>query len=330
MNKRYTILCMIFILAGMTACRNGQDTKSPITDETEKLSRPEFSADSAFAFVETQCTFGPRVPNSEAHRRCSSYLTRKFQNFCDTVYVQEYTVNAYDGTALKSKNIIGCFNPEASERIIIASHWDSRPYADHDPDPAMHRKPIDGANDGASGVGILLETARQLSLRHPSIGVDLICFDSEDYGAPQDDDNTYDQDAWCLGSKYWAGHPHRSGYRARFGILLDMVGGSNAVFCKEGCSVFYAADILNRVWNYAARLGYASTFAMKETPAIIDDHLYINQNTRIPMIDIIEYDANSGTGFNRNWHTLNDNISHIDRNTLQKVGEVVLSTIYNE
>lgn len=313
-----------------SACKHQQKPEDQTNNEQKTAERPSFSADSAYAFTEAQCAFGPRVPNTEAHRKCSAYLTAAFRRFCDTVYVQEFNGKAYNGILLKSKNIIGCFNPEAKERILVASHWDSRPYADHDPDPAMHRTPIDGANDGAAGVGILLEIARQLSLKHPDKGIDLVCFDSEDYGAPQDDDAQYSEDDWCLGSQYWAQHPHRTAYSARFGILLDMVGGPNALFCKEGTSAFYAQDILNRVWNYAAGLGYSSDFSSRETAPIIDDHLYINKLSNIPMIDIIEYNEAGGTGFNPTWHTLKDNMENISRATLQKVGEVVLYTLYNE
>lgn len=330
MNRRYFPLFAAVLLLCTASCKHQQNTEEQINGEQQAVERPQFSADSAYAFTEAQCAFGPRVPNTEAHRSCGAYLAAAFRRFCDTVYVQVFNAKAYNGTLLKSRNIIGSFNPEAKDRILVASHWDSRPYADHDPDADAHRTPIDGANDGASGVGILIELARQLSLKHPDKGIDLICFDSEDYGAPQDDDSRYSEDDWCLGSQYWSQHPHTAAYSARFGILLDMVGGANALFCKEGTSAFYARDIQNRVWDYAARLGYASDFSRRETAPIIDDHLYINKMTNIPVIDIIEYNEAGGTGFNPTWHTLRDNMENISRATLQKVGEVVLYTLYNE
>ncbi len=323
----------LFILtAGCLICLAGCQRSRQESQPAEKpapIERPAFNSDSAYAFVAAQCAFGPRVPNTEAHRKCGQYITEILRTLCDTVYVQEFTIPAYDGTILKAKNIIGCFNPRSEQRVFAAAHWDSRPCADHDPDPLNHRTPIDGANDGASGIGILLETARQLSIDHPENGIDLICFDVEDYGAPQDVQSNI-QDDWCLGSQYWSQHPHTPGYRARFGVLLDMVGGQNAVFCKEGTSDFYARDILERVWNAAAQLGYSTDFSRKVTPPIIDDHLYINKTMRIPVIDIIEYHEKSGTGFNPSWHTLDDNIQNIDRKTLQKVGEVLLHTLRNE
>lgn len=329
LSEKYiiTILLTLCLISCNTNTENTDNTKNEV--ETS-ISRPEFSSDSAYSYVKAQCAFGPRVPNSEAHKKCGNYLIKQFTRFCDTVYVQNFTAKAYDGTLLKSKNIIGVFNPQASKRIIIASHWDSRPYADNDPNEQNRRIPIDGANDGASGTGIMLEIARQLSLQKTEIGVDLICFDSEDYGAPQDERNQSNENFWCLGSQYWANKHHTALYRADFGILLDMVGGHKATFSKEGTSLYFAPDIINRIWNYAYKLGYSAYFIHNETPPITDDHLYVNQIAKIPMIDIIEYDPNSNSGFNSNWHTLKDNIENIDIETLQTVGEVVLYTIYND
>ncbi|MBP5396673.1 MAG: M28 family peptidase [Bacteroidales bacterium] len=328
--KKLSIIIMCVLLC-MTACRRSSEQMQAdgSNTPTQPIERPSFDADSAYAYVAAQCAFGPRVPNTEAHRQCGRYLTETLQRYCDTVYVQEFTVRAYDGTLLKAKNIIGSFNPQADNRILAAAHWDSRPYADHDPDQANHRTPIEGANDGASGIGVLLEAARQLSFNRPQNGIDLICFDVEDYGAPHDV-SSHSEDDWCLGAQHWATHPHLPGYRARFGLLLDMVGGQNAQFCMEGTSLYFARDIMERVWNVAAQLGYSADFSRSETAPIIDDHLYINRRTRIPMIDIIEYHGRSGTGFNPTWHTLEDNLRNIDRRSLQKVGEVLLHTLRNE
>lgn len=321
----YTII--ILLIAG-SACK--QQPKPDIQEKPDSLFIADFNADSAYAYIARQIAFGPRVPNTPAHKACADYLIEKMHGFCDTLIVQDFTVKAYNGTLLNGKNIIGSFRPELTSRILLGAHWDSRPYADHDPNPANRRTPIDGANDGASGIGVLMEIARQLSLKNPEIGVDIIFFDVEDYGAPQDDENSYQGEFWCLGSQYWAKNQHIQNYKARFGILLDMVGGKNAVFTREGTSNYFAPDILNKVWNIAMKLGYTAYFKNIETPPITDDHLYINRLTNIPMIDIIEYDANSSTGFNRHWHTLEDNLTNIDKNTLKAVGTVTLSTVYNE
>ncbi len=327
--KQKTIYLFIFLILFFIAC---QSPSVSVEEQTpsKSLYIPDFDADSAYGFVYNQVDFGPRVPNTKAHADCGVYLTSTLQRFADTVLLQEYRVKAYDGTMLHGKNIIGVFNPLKKVRILLAAHWDSRPYADHDPDPENRRKPIDGANDGASGVGVLLEIARQLQLKRPDIGVDIILFDVEDYGAPQDSEASYSGEFWCLGSQYWAKNQHIRNYSARYGILLDMVGGENAVFTHEGTSRYYAPDILSHVWSIAEQLGYGSNFRRIETPPITDDHLYVNQIARIPMIDIIEYSNTTSTGFNQYWHTLNDNISNIDKNTLQKVGKVVLATLYHE
>ena len=244
--------------------------------EQKNIISADFNVDSAYIYIAQQVALGPRVPNTPAHKACADYLIEKMHGFCDTLIVQDFTVKAYNGTLLNGKNIIGSFRPELTSRILLGAHWDSRPYADHDPNPANRRTPIDGANDGASGIGVLMEIARQLSLKNPEIGVDIIFFDVEDYGAPQDDENSYQGEFWCLGSQYWAKNQHIQNYKARYGILLDMVGGKNAVFTREGTSNYFAPDILNKVWNIAMKLGYTAYFKNIETPPITDDHLYIN------------------------------------------------------
>lgn len=328
MEQRKTVYMLILLTLGVSACKSPQTTE---TQETPKvLYIPAFDADSAYTFVENQVSFGPRVPNTPAHASCANYLITELSRFCDTVIVQEFSTKAYNGTTLHGKNIIGVFNQAKQNRILLGAHWDSRPYADHDPNPANHRTPIDGANDGASGVGVLLEIARQLQIKKSEIGVDIIFFDVEDYGAPQDAEAAYQGEFWCLGSQHWAKFPHVEKYKARFGILLDMVGGSEAIFTHEGTSRYFAFDILSNVWDIAMQMGYGSYFKSIETSPITDDHLYINKITKIPVIDIIEHSPYTSTGFNKHWHTLNDNMSNIDKKTLEAVGKVTLATIYNE
>jgi hypothetical protein len=302
-------------------------------EETKKkvvLTVPPFNADSAFKFVADQVAFGPRVVGTPAHQKCLNFLVRKLKSYTKNVIVQNGQATAYNGTTLKFQNIIASFGPEGNNRIILASHWDSRPYADNDPDPANFRKPIDGANDGASGVGVLLEVARQLSLKNPSVGVDIVLFDAEDYGPPMDlrsQDNT--QDAWGLGSQYWSKHPHKNGYVASFGILLDMVGAKNATFLMEGQSLTYAPQIVRNVWDIANQLGYSAYFIYTRGGDITDDHIYVNQYLNIPMIDIIHLDPNSQTGFYPYWHTMGDNLSRIDTTTLEVVGKTLMAVIAN-
>ena len=301
--------------------------KQPVQHEV--VEAPAFDADSAFSFVKAQTDFGPRVPNSAAHEQCARFLQSTLERFCDTVVLQKFTASAYNGTKLQGTNIIGSFAPEKPRRVVLSSHWDSRHVADHDPDPANRNHPIDGANDGASGVGVLLELARQLSLKRPDIGVDIVLFDAEDYGAPEGS-NAQDGEWWGLGSQYWAEHPHVADYRADYGILLDMVGATGAKFRYEHFSSYYAQDILTKVWSSASRLGFGKTFVAERTHPITDDHYYVNTMGNVRMIDIIHQDDFSGTGFTSTWHTLNDNIEHIDKNTLSIVGKTLLYVIYEE
>ncbi|MDT3368728.1 MAG: M28 family peptidase [Bacteroidota bacterium] len=289
---------------------------------------PAFDADSAWVFVENQVKFGPRVPNSEAHVACGNYLTSELKRFGAQVYEQEATLTAYNGTQLKAKNIIGSYNPENSKRVLLFAHWDSRPYADHDKDPANHKKPIDGADDGASGVGVLLEMARQFSIKSPAIGIDIIFFDAEDYGTPEFV-KEYKENTWCLGAQFWAKNPHVKGYKADFGILLDMVGAKNASFFKEATSMRYAPQVVEEVWSTARDLGYGKFFINAEGTPIVDDHQYVILGRNIPCIDIIYTDPESDNGFGPHWHTQNDTMDNIDRETLKAVGQTVLKVVYN-
>ncbi len=326
-----TFLILIALLLG--ACGGPDRTKEPPaqTEAKPRVTVPDFNPDSAYQYVKTQVDFGPRVPNTPAHSKCSAYLISLLKRFTPEVTVQQGRVYAYNKNLLNFKNIIASWNPDNPDRILLCAHWDSRPYADFDPDPANHKKPIDGANDGASGVGVLLEIARTLSLKNPNIGVDLILFDAEDYGPPQDHTLSGSTDAyWGLGSQYWANNPHKPDYKAKYGILLDMVGAKNATFLMEGVSVQFAGDIVRQVWNTGNRLGYSSYFLYEQGGNITDDHIPINTIRNIPTIDIIHLDKNSETGFYPYWHTIRDNLESIDKNTLKAVGQTLLTVIFEE
>ena len=290
---------------------------------------PTFEADSAYTYVANQVAFGPRVPNSKAHKQCGDYLAAELTRFGAQLYVQEANLKAYDGTLLEARNLIGSYNPEQSKRVLLFAHWDRRPYSDHDPDPANLRKPLEGADDGASGVGVLLEIARQLGQQAPNIGVDILFCDAEDYGTPEFVDD-YQPDTWCLGSQFWAKNPHVKNYKAEFGVLLDMVGGKGATFFREFQSMRSAAPIVEMVWSKARDLGYGKYFINADGGAITDDHQYVISGRGIPSIDIINYDPDTETGFASYWHTQKDNMDNIDRETLKAVGQTVLEVIYNQ
>lgn len=322
---------ILLLTASVTACGSSKKNDNSIEKEetVSNVQVPVFNADSAYAYVKKQVDFGPRVPNSKAHKECGNYLAAELERFGAKVYNQYADLVAYDGTLLKSRNIIGEYNPDSEKRVLLFAHWDSRPYADSD-EEKYHHTPIDGANDGASGIGVLLEIARQIQKQSPAIGIDIAFFDAEDYGIPEFYKGNYKSDTWCLGSQYWGRIPHTPDYKAKYGILLDMVGGKNATFYYEGYSQRTANSIMKKIWNAADKLGFGNMFIKEKGGEITDDHIYVNRFRRIPCVDIIHYDINSDTGFNPTWHTVNDTMENIDRATLQAVGQTVLQVIYNE
>ena len=324
--KAKTILwtVLIFFFCFASSCKeNKPDTPPPPNKEVQV---PKFDKDSAYVFVEKQVSFGPRVTNTAEHTACKNWLVSQFKKYGAEVIEQDFKATAYTGTLLNGTNIIAQFNPENKSRVLLAAHWDTRPIADYDPDEANHDKPIPGADDGGSGVGVLLEIARQINLNPIGLGVDIVLFDAEDYGESKGEDYK----TWCLGSQHWGKNLHKSGYRANFGILLDMVGASNARFTLDETSMTFAPTFMRKVWKLAQGMGYGSYFVSEQTQILIDDHLFINQLTGIPTIDIINRPLKSETGFGDYWHTLNDNMDVIDKRTLRAVGQTVLAVVYRE
>jgi len=313
-----------------SSCEQNVKSKGSKTKQKKSVVVPPFNADSAYAYVQKQVDFGPRVPGTKAHNACANWLVNKFESFSDTVIVQAFRARTYDEVTRTGKNIIASFGPEKKKRILLMSHWDARPFADHDPDPANHRTPIDAANDGASGVGVLLEMARQFSQKQPDVGVDIVLFDLEDWGPPSDL-NLSKEEYWGLGAQYWSRNPHVYRYDASFGILLDMVGAKNPVFPKEYYSRQYALYVVDLVWHTALKLGYGDTFVNQSGGGTTDDHIFVNRIANIPSIDIIHLDRESSNhSFFEYWHTTSDNMDQIDKKTLGIVGEVLMSVIYNE
>lgn len=328
-NNKKSIFFISFILF-LYACNQSVEEVKEKKEESKAISKtptPDFSADSAYEFVKQQVELGPRTPGSIAHSQCAALLVEKLKSYRGEVIVQNGTVKTFDGKQFELKNIIASFSPGLSQRVLLCAHWDTRPFADRDiKDKEM---PIDGANDGASGVGVLLEVARNLSTANPAIGVDIIFFDIEDYGQMQDTKFPEQENTWCLGSQYWGQHLHKPGYYANFGILLDMVGAKNAVFPMEGTSMYYAPTIVNKVWETAGRLGYSNYFVYDKTGMTTDDHTYVSSITAIPTIDIVHFDPKtSDYGFFHHRHS--DTMENIDRATLKAVGQTVLEVIYSE
>ncbi|MCL2683390.1 MAG: M28 family peptidase [Bacteroidales bacterium] len=330
-SHHYFFLAVLLFVWMSCQTRPSSNTEAHSASEI-RISLPDFDADSAYHFVAKQMSFGPRVPGTKAHEQCANWLQKTISAYADNVIVQPFSARIWNGETRHGKNIIASFSPEKKSRVLLGAHWDSRPTADHDPDPANWHKPVPGANDGASGVGVLLEVARQLSINRPNIGVDIIFFDLEDSGTPEFADASLRRkpDTWALGAQHWAKNPHKPNYRANYGILLDMVGAANPRFAREGISMFYASDIVNKVWKTAQTLGFSYAFVNERIGDILDDHYYVNKFARIPMINIIHYDPRTETRFFPQWHTIHDDLSIIDKNTLRIVGQTVLAQIYQE
>ena len=347
MTKYLIFTAIMAIALTMTSCKsnNTRAGDSNGQQSTAISQLPTFSADSAYAFCQRQCDFGPRTMNSEAHEQCGQWIAQKFASYGLDVTEQRVTLRGFDGTPLLANNIIASYRPELKDRILVCAHWDSRPWADNDPDKANHTKPVMAANDGASGVAVMLELARLLkahlsstegdtidsplnskTIEAPSgtvggaspsgavggaspsgavggaLGIDFICFDAEDWGS----DNV--SDSWALGAQYWAAHPHREGY-----------------------SMYYAPKIVEKVWQTADALGYGSFFPQKDGGTITDDHGPVNEVAGIPCIDIIPYYPDCReSSFGPTWHTVNDDMAHIDPATLKAVGQTLVNVIYSE
>lgn len=330
MKNRFFAAYALFTVLVLFGCDSNKTDKNQTKTVTKPFVQgPSISGDSAFAFVKAQVDFGPRVPNTTAHSKCADFLVRKFKSYGWEVKEQFFTSKTFDGKQLNLRNIIASFNPTTAKRVVLASHWDSRPFADQD--TTDKEKPIDGANDGASGVGVLLEIARTVTqaTQKPGIGIDIVLFDGEDYGPPSGTESPI-EDPWCLGSQYWAKNPHVASYKAYYGILLDMVGAKNANFSMEGSSMHYAPNIMQKVWETGHKLGYGHFFSYSRTSGITDDHVYVNEIAKIPMIDIIHHDPNGSRYFGWYWHTHEDNIKAVDPTTLKAVGQTILTTLYNE
>ncbi len=324
MKKRLLPLLLLPCLILFTQCDKDNNGTDPNPDTNVILTIPSADRDSAYAFVKAQVDMGPRVPGSDAHKQCAKWMADKLKSYGATVTTQTFTADYHFGESHESYNVIGSFNPENRKRVLLCAHWDTRYIADQDDE--RENEPIDGADDGGSGVAVLLEIARQIQANPIDLGVDIVLFDAEDQGISGGDETT--TNTWCIGSQYWSKNPHTRGYRARYGILLDMVGSKNARFTKEGTSMHFAPNYMNKVWKLAAQMGYAGYFQDVESDPLIDDHWFINDIAKIPTIDIINRPQNNR--FGRYWHTHDDNIDVISKKTLGVVGNTVLAVIYNE
>ena len=325
-------LLVLFILSGVfiwyksTKRQETNVASAAVIEET-----PVFNSDSAYAHIAKQVSFGPRIPNSPAQIKCKDWIVEKLKGYGWQVKIQEFTSFRYDGYKMKGYNIMAQYQPQIQKRILLGAHWDARSIADKD--SVDKNKPIDAANDGGSGVGVMLEIARLLSEtpKKPTVGVDLIFFDLEDHGEPHDFTGNPSTTSWALGSQHWATNIIPENYRPYYGILLDMVGARGAKFPHEGSSMQYAPGIVRSIWATAADLGYGNMFIDEDAFGITDDHTAVNEVGKIQMIDIIDIrPVNGGFDFGSFHHTHQDNLSTIDKSTLKAVGQTLLQVLYRE
>ncbi len=318
------------VILAVAACNNsGEQKNTATTTDTmaaaKPVSAPVFNADSAYSYVATQVALGPRTPGSEAQTKCAAWMQQKLKAVCDTVYRQDTHVTGGDGKSLPCINLIGAINPKATHRILLLTHWDSRPWADRD--TKDKDKPVLAADDGGSGVGVLLELANDIKAKglSASLGIDILFTDVEDYGRSE-----WGEDSYCLGTQYWARHPHVPGYKADMGVLLDMVGARGAQFPLEGLSSQYAPVVQQKVWQAAATAGYSSYFPFTSSVDITDDHVPVNRLTGIKTVDIINLTPDNENPFAAHWHTQQDVMAIIDKNTLKAVGQTLLQFVYEQ
>ncbi len=328
-NFLFLILTLAFF-----SCKNSK----PATEVEQAAALiPEFCSDSAYYFCKKQCDFGPRPMNTPAHDSCTNWIAQEFRRHGCEVTLQKADIKAFDGTLLNATNIIASYSPKGKdpkERIMLCAHYDTRPWADNDPEEKNHHTPIIGANDGGSGIAVMLEVARILNMADSAnVAVEFICFDAEDYGNPQwYEGESQRENPWALGSQYWAEQyaADSNGKAIDYGILLDMVGGIGAKFYHEGLSLHFAKRYVQKLWSAASEAGYSSFFPSREGGFVTDDHQPINEIAQIPCIDIIaHYPDCEQSSFGPVWHTVADNMDNISKETLEAVGQTLIYYIYN-
>lgn len=274
---------------------------------------PEFDSQKAFAFLVRQCEIGPRNPGSEGHRKGRDYLQATLAQYADSVRTQPFPLRfGRPEQTEEAYNIIARFQPEKKERILLCAHWDTRPWADEDPDPKNHDTPVLGANDGASGVAVLLEVARLLHKHKAPVGVDIVLFDGEDAGT------SGSMNSWAQGSQYFA-RTLAPQDRPIFGVLIDMIGDADLVITKEANSLAAARPVVEKVWKIAQDLG-CTAFKPELGSSIMDDHIPLLQ-VGIPCIDLIDLDYPY-------WHTISDTPDKCSASSLDQVGRVLVHLIY--
>lgn len=334
MKKIYNFPFVVLVLFLLVKCNNQKENEQSnyensnnhqnISKENFWNNTPVFNADTCYNFVKNQLSLGPRNPGSKAHQLCIKWIKNYFEQKNLNTELQKFSAVTFDNKQWTGINIIAKYKPELKHRILLCAHYDTRPFADRDSDKNKNT-PILGANDGASGVAVLLSIAQSIQqLPLKNIGIDFVFFDLEDYGTPGGESDT-----WCLGSQYWAKNFSITSIKPQEGILLDMVGDTNAVFPKEGISIQYHPILVQNIWSIAAKAGFSNYFIDQSTNTITDDHLYINTLANIPCIDIIHYIPQKSDFFEHH-HKVTDNMNNISKRTLFAVGQCLLYYLYQQ
>jgi Peptidase family M28 len=319
-KKIFLPISIIIILFSFSSCSKEKEHETsykPLYELDPYAKIPEFDAGYAFTQIEKQVSFGPRNPNSKGHQEALNYLQNELSKYADEVKLQSFSYPGYNGETLALTNIIAKFNPAKKHRIILCAHWDTRPRAEEDKNPQKQNMPILGANDGGSGVGVLLEIAKLLKSNQITYGIDIALFDGEDYGKSGDLEN------YSLGAKYFSANLPDN-FQPAFAVLLDMIGDKDAYFPIEGNSRLYAPDVEAMIWNIAGQL-QADKFENKESEPIYDDHISLN-SAGIRTVDIIDAEligADTPVERRNYWHTQKDDMKNIGKDTLQQVGKVL-------
>ncbi|MGH7663352.1 MAG: M28 family peptidase [Gemmatimonadaceae bacterium] len=283
--------------------------------------RTAFDGEAALEYVRTQLAFGPRIPGTEGHRRAGDWIEERMRALADTVIVQEWTHVTAAGDSLPMRNILARFRPEADDRILYLAHWDTRPVSERAQNRADRDAPVPGANDGASGVALLIGVADVLAEQAPEMGVDLLFVDGEDYG-----DFGRREDV-LIGASYFAGHLPSLDYRPLFGVLWDMVADREIRFYQEGFSVQHAPEVVARVWRQAEDLGYSEYFVPRVGISITDDHVPLLQ-AGLRVIDVIDIDDRAIAY--EHHHRPTDTLDKISAESLQIVGDVATALLLGE
>lgn len=330
LKKISSLFLLIALLIGYSSCKNDKTSKSETKTVVEKprVKIPKFNGDIAYEYTEKQLSFGHRIPGTKEHKATKDWFVEKLKATGAEVQVQEFKASFLGLKDQESYNIIASFNPNHTNRVMLAAHWDSRLIAEKDENESMKDKPIMGADDGATGTAILLHIAEVIQNNPIDLGVDIVLFDAEDQGESKGDNMT-----WCLGSQYWGDNPHTPNYKATFGILLDMVGSKDAQFGYENFSLVNAEYHLKKIWKLAQGMGYSDFFQDYNGFQVMDDHFHVMKKRNFPMVDIINMPTDGATGersFGHYHHTHKDNIDIVSKRTLKVVGQVVTAVIYKE